>query len=657
MTIKAPGTQRVIVEGVTPQVDHGRYPAKRTVGESVVVGAHVFADGHDTVRAEVRYRRRGSRSWQIAPMTALGNDEWQGKFIVTKEGSWEFFVAAWIDHVVTWHKGILKKIEANLQVSLELAEGAQLAQLMVEHYGKESLSGLTGVIPWFVDNEAYDKALEVILSAEFEDLIYAFPIRNNVSTNDRTLLVAVEPARNLFTTWYEVFPRSTGSEPGAHGTFRDVKKRLPRIAAMGFDVLYLPPIHPIGEVNRKGKNNSVTAEKGEPGSPWAIGSKHGGHKDIHPQLGTLRDFKSLIKACKDLDMDLAMDIAFQCAPDHPYVKKHPEWFKKRPDGSIMYAENPPKKYQDIVPFNFESEKWEELWGELKSIIDYWIDAGIRIFRIDNPHTKPQNFWQWLIAEVNKKHPEVIFLSEAFTRPKVMAGLAKAGFQQSYTYFTWRVSKVEIMEYMEELTNGDSRNYFRPNFWPNTPDILPYHLQHANENTFIARFALAATLSSNYGMYGPVFEHYDNQPLGEKEEYLNSEKYEIRYHDWEQVTRLTEIISIVNHIRKNHPALQTTWNLHFCPIENDNLLAYLKYDESRTDFVLVVVNLDPFNIQTGYLGLPLDILEPKGGLNIKLRNLITGNVSTWTNEWNYVQVDPNQLPFYIYSLEVHESNLN
>ncbi|HYC86199.1 MAG TPA: alpha-amylase family glycosyl hydrolase, partial [Chryseosolibacter sp.] len=456
-----------------------------------------------------------------------------------------------------------------------------------------------------------------------------------------------------FSSWYELFPRSASLD-GKHGTFRDVIKLLPRIHAMGFDVLYLPPIHPIGKINRKGKNNNVRSVAGEPGSPWAIGSDEGGHKAIHRQLGTLQDYKNLIAEAKKYGIDIALDIAFQCAPDHPYVKEHPQWFRQRPDGSIQYAENPPKKYQDIYPFNFETDDWKALWQELKSVITYWIDQGVKIFRVDNPHTKPFLFWEWAIAEVNKEYDDVIFLSEAFTRPKVMASLAKIGFTQSYTYFTWRVSKQEITEYMTELVFSGSRNYFRPNFWPNTPDILPYHLQHQGENIFIIRLALAATLSSNYGMYGPVYEFCENTPVPGKEEYMDSEKYEVRQFDWKKTNRMTDIITLLNKARKANPALQSTWNLQFCFIENPNLIAYLKVTDDLSNIFLVVVNLDAHARQVGFVQLPRQRLKLGEHINVKLHDLVTDEHYTWTQEWNYVELDPYKMPFHLFKLEIHES---
>jgi starch synthase (maltosyl-transferring) len=499
-------------------------------------------------------------------------------------------------------------------------------------------------------------AIAFVLSDEFAKLVHENPLRDNETKYEQEFIVQVEHRKANFSAWYEFFPRSSSLESGKAGNFNDCIKLLPRIAAMGFDVLYFPPIHPIGKINRKGKNNNVKSQPGEPGSPWAIGSDEGGHKAILPALGTLEDFKKLVSDARKLGIDIAMDIAFQCAPDHPYVKDHPDWFKQRPDGSIQYAENPPKKYQDIYPFNFESDDWKNLWEELKSVFIYWIEQGVTIFRIDNPHTKPIPFWQWVIAEVQKVHPDIIFLSEAFTRPKIMASLGKVGFTQSYTYFTWRVSKQEITEYMNELVFGQSRNYFRPNFWPNTPDILPYHLQNQGENIFILRYALAATLSSNYGVYGPPYEFGENNPIEGKEEYYNSEKFEIKHYDWKRTNRLTDIMSLLNKVRKENAALQSTWNLQFCPIENSQIIAYLKATDDLSNIILVVVNLDPNNTQHGYVQLPKAKLKLSDKINVKLHDLITDEQFTWTQEWNYVHLNPHKMPFHLFKVEIHESNM-
>jgi len=643
--------RRVLIEDVQPQVDGGVYPAKRTVGERVDVSANIYADGHDHLRAEVVYRFGESGAWMSVEMKSEMNDKWSASFYVTEKGTYYFFVQAWVDHFDTWFDGIKKKIVANVDVSLELQEGA----IFLRH-AADSYKALQTWAKELGDSKKVRKAINRVMTEEFAEAVHLYPLRKHVARQEGELKVRVEDQGALFSAWYELFPRSSSLKPNTHGTFKDTIKLLPRIAAMNFDVLYLPPIHPIGKANRKGKNNSVTAKVGEPGSPWAIGSDEGGHKSIHPELGTMQDYQQLQKEAKKYNIRMALDLAFQCAPDHPYVAEHPEWFRQRPDGSIQYAENPPKKYQDIYPFNFETESWEELWKELKSVIFFWIEHGVTIFRVDNPHTKPFIFWEWVIGEVNKEYPDIIFLSEAFTRPKVMAALAKLGFTQSYTYFTWRVTKQEIMEYMNELVFGPSRNYFRPNFWPNTPDILPWHLQRQNQNMFIIRFALASTLSSNYGMYGPVFEFCENEPVDGKEEYHNSEKYEIRSYDWRKTNRMTDIITIVNKARKDNPALQTTWNLQFCSVENPNLIAYLKATDDRSNMILVVVNLDPHQRQSGYIQLPLHVLGIKGRINVKLQDLVTSEDYTWTQEWNYVELQPHKMPFHLFKMEVHPSQM-
>lgn len=643
------GQIRVIIENVQPQVDGGLFPAKRTIGERVDVSADIFGDGHDHLRAHLLYRKQGATDWSVQEMHQSYNDAWHGSFTVTEKGYYEFTVIAWVDHFDTWYDGFKKKAAANVDVKTELMEGNLFLQQLSKGNNTELLHAAGRL------EQDYSKAIEYVLSDDFKDLVHRYPLIMHEARYPKVFQVYVEHRKANYSTWYELFPRSASLD-GKHGTFKDVARLLPRVASMGFDVLYLPPIHPIGKMNRKGKNNNVKAEPGEPGSPWAIGSDEGGHKAVHAELGTLEDYKWLIGEAKHQGIDIALDIAFQCAPDHPYVKEHPQWFKQRPDGTIQYAENPPKKYQDIYPFNFETEDWRALWEELKSVITFWIDQGVKIFRVDNPHTKPIPFWQWVIAEVNKEYEDIIFLSEAFTKPKVMASLAKIGYTQGYTYFTWRNNKQELIEYMNELVNGPSRNYFRPNFWPNTPDILPYHLQHQGENIFIIRYALAATLSSNYGMYGPVYEFCENIPMQGKEEYYDSEKYEVKKYDWKKTNRMTDIITIVNKTRKHHEALQSTWNILFCQIENPNLIAYLKATDDLSDIVLVVVTLDPHSRQQGYVQLPKGKLKLGDKINIKLHDVMTDEHYTWTQEWNYVEIDPYKMPFHLFTIEIHESNV-
>ncbi len=646
--INVNGKSRVIIENVQPQVDMGLYPAKRTIGEIVEVTADIFGDGHDHIRAKLKYKKRGAADWSHVEMNHAMNDTWTGSFVVKEKGIYVFTLYAWMDHFDTWYDGFKKKAAAGVDVHLEIQEGVRFLEVLdrgrKDAVLQQAIRHLQG---------DYANAIDYVTAATFGQLVHDYPLVTHETAYDKELEVVVEHKKANFSSWYELFPRSASLE-GKHGTFKDVIKLLPRIEQMGFDVLYLPPIHPIGKINRKGKNNNVKAIEGEPGSPWAIGSDEGGHKSIHRELGTPEDYRRLISEAKKHGIDIALDLAFQCAPDHPYVAEHPEWFKQRPDGSIQYAENPPKKYQDIYPFNFETDQWMELWIELKSVITYWIGEGVRIFRVDNPHTKPIPFWQWAIAEVNKEYDDIIFLAEAFTRPKIMASLGKVGFTQSYTYFTWRVEKHEIIAYMNELVHTASRNYFRPNFWPNTPDILPFHLQHQGENIFIQRLALAATLSSNYGIYGPPYEFYENIPVPGREEYFDSEKYEIKRHDWKKTNRMTDIIALLNDARKNNEALQSTWNIQFCSIENVNLLAYLKATDDLSNIILVVVNLDPHGRQSGFVQLPKWKLKLGDHINVKVKDLITEEQYTWTQEWNYVELDPFKIPFHLFKVELHES---
>jgi len=647
----SPDRARVIIENVQPVVDDGLYPAKRTVGERVDITAAIFTDGHDHIRACILYKKEQNGQWIELPLQHTFNDEWNTSFYVTEKGNYFFTVHAWIDHFETWYDGFKKKAAAKIDVTVELMEGVAFLRRL-----SNSNTELKALAEKLEDQSKYAESVSFVIGERFAKVVEQNPLKEIVTKSEREYQVIAELPKSNFSAWYEFFPRSSALEAGRHGTFRDCQKLLPRIASMGFDVIYFPPIHPIGKINRKGKNNNVKSVEGEPGSPWAVGSDEGGHKSLSPVLGTLEDFKSLVTDAKGLGIDIAMDIAFQCAPDHPYVKEHPEWFILRPDGSIQYAENPPKKYEDIFPFNFECEAWKSLWEELRSVFFYWIDQGIRVFRIDNPHTKPIPFWQWVIAEVHNKDPDIIFLSEAFTRPKIMASLAKVGFTQSYTYFTWRVTKQEIIEYMNELVNTASRNFFRPNFWPTTPDILPYHLHHKNENTFILRFALAATLSSNYGIYGAAYEFCDSIPFQGKEEFDNSEKYEIRHYEWKRTNRMTDIMTLLNKARKDNKALQSTWNIQFCNIENNNILAYLKCTDDLSSIILVVVNLNANGNESGFIQLPKSKLKLADKINVKLHDLITNEHFTWTQEWNYIQINPDKMPFNLFKISIEESNM-
>ncbi len=530
------GQQRIIIENVKPQINCGEFPVKRVVNDEVKVSADVFCDGHDVIRAEVLFKEYGEDEWQSSEMSYDINDRWEGQFNVLKPAIVYYTIWGWIDHFRSWHRDIHKKIEAQVDYASDLLLGARIIEDVKEKQGDiiqpEDLDFLKDVI---LRLQNVDLSLSERATPVFEDTLYnimdKYPVRDFASTYHKSLKVMVERERANFSSWYEVFPRSLGGGDQQHGTFNDLIDFLPYVAEMGFDVLYLPPIHPIGESKRKGKNNSPFAQDGDPGSPWAIGGKQGGHKAIHPQLGTLEDFRNVLRQASEYGIEIAMDMAFQCSPDHPYISEHPQWFRHRPDGSLQYAENPPKKYEDIYPLNFESDDWENLWEELKGVFLYWMDLGVKIFRVDNPHTKSIPFWGWVIDELKTIHPDAIFLAEAFTRPKVKYQLAKQGFTQSYTYFTWRHTKYDITTYCHELTKTSVRDFFRPNFWPNTPDILPEYLQMSQRTGFIQRLVLAATLSSNYGIYGPAFELMENTPVEPgKEEYLNSEKYELK--DWD-----------------------------------------------------------------------------------------------------------------------------
>ena len=647
------GVKRVVIEHVKPELSCGEFPIKRVTGEAVEVSADVFTDGHDEVRAVLLYRSVGRKNWHEQPMTFTGNDHWEASFIPPALGWFEYTIVGWVDHFKTWQKGLRKKFEANQNVQVELLIGADMLEQAAQRANATNAKKLQRWANQLRDNPAEAAAVSLAESDEVTDMMYRFADRSDATFYDKTLRVEVERQRALFSTWYEFFPRSTSQEHGRGGTFKDAERILPRIAEMGFDVIYLPPIHPIGRSFRKGKNNNVVSQPGEPGSPWAIGGEEGGHKAINPELGTLDDFRSLVQKANELGIEVALDFAIQCSPDHPYVKEHPQWFKWRPDGTVQYAENPPKKYQDVLPVNYENPDWENLWKELKSIVDYWIAQGVTIFRVDNPHTKTFRFWQWMIREVRSKRPDIIFLAEAFTRPRIMERLAKIGFNQSYTYFTWRNTSEEIKEYITELTKTDMREYYRPNFWPNTPDILPEVLQQGGESAHLFRVILAGTLSSNYGLYGPVYEFGINTPMVVgKEEYMDSEKYEIKHWDWDQPTRIREIITKLNFIRKENPALQTTWHVHFCDCDNQALVAYAKTDQEQENQLIVAVNLDFNNKQAGWIRVPVEHLNLQPHEPYVVHDLLTGHRYTWREEWNYVELHP-YLPAHILRIEEYE----
>jgi starch synthase (maltosyl-transferring) len=640
---------RVVIANVLPQIKNRNNPAKAAVNEEVLISADIFADGHDELFASVLVKHSTEKKWIEYQMEFQSNDRWAFNFIPGKTGRYQFKIQGWVNHFMTWQNGLIRKFNAQQPLEIEMQIGVQLVEQIIESVSKKDAGILKQWCSALANEERMEKAFKLALNEQVTVFMQKYRGADQVRFYPETLEIDVDRRRAAFSTWYELFPRSASERENMHGTFKDVKKLLPRIAAMGFDVLYLPPIHPIGKVNRKGRNNSLHVTANDPGSPWAIGNENGGHKSIHPELGTIKDFTALIKAANESGIELAMDIAFQCAPDHPYVKQYPQWFKWRPDGTVQYAENPPKRYEDILPFDFETEDWQSLWQELKSIIDFWIKQGIFIFRIDNPHTKPFTFWEWLITSVKKEHPDVLFLAEAFTRPRIMEHLAKIGFTQSYTYFTWRTTKQEIETYLQELTNPEMRSYFRPNFWPNTPDILTSELVRGGENMHIIRLLLAATLCSNYGIYGPVYEFALAKASPGKEEYDNNEKYEIKKWDWNCETRICEIITLVNSIRKENLALQTTWNIQFIETSNEKIICFLKADFKTSNYLIVVINLDPHYTQSAIVKVPVKQLGLLPDASYKVNDLLSEDTYKWQGEQNYVELNPFEMPAHILRL--------
>jgi starch synthase (maltosyl-transferring) len=651
------GRKRVVIEEIQPQVDCGRYPAKRIVGDVVTVTAAVFADGHDHISGQLLYRHSSETGWRSTPLQEHPNDLWSAIFTVDKIGAWFYTIEAWVDHFVTWSADLRKRITAQSpgdsvatqDVALALKTGA----LHLGHAAQRAKNADSKILATAAEELAQlaasgRSAFEYPLSDEIIALTAQHPDLTLATRYRQELQLWVDRERARYSTWYELFPRSASPDPTRHGTFNDVKEMLPGIAAMGFDVLYMPPIHPIGTAFRKGRNNSTTCTPDDPGSPWAIGAEEGGHKAIHAQLGTLSDFDALVAAARDHTIEIALDIAFQCSPDHPWVAEHPDWFVIRPDGSIQYAENPPKKYQDIYPLNFESSDWRGLWEALRDVFIYWIRRDVRIFRVDNPHTKALPFWEWCIAEVHKKYPDVIFLAEAFTRPHVMYSLAKAGFTQSYTYFTWRNSKSELQEYFEEISKPPVTDFFHPNLWPNTPDILHAALQNGSRPAFMQRLILAATLGANYGIYGPAYELCENLPAQQgSEEYLNSEKYEIRQWDRNAGHSLAPLITQVNQIRRDNPALHSDNSLYFHTVDNPSILCYSKSQGNNR--ILVAINLDPTQEQSGWIDLDLKRLAIPHNQNFEIVDLLTGTHYHWHDRSNYVALRPDTMPAHIFRL--------
>jgi starch synthase (maltosyl-transferring) len=635
---------------VTPRVDGGRYPVKRIVGDEVRITCDLVRDGHDAVDGALLYRGPGARDWIRDVLRARENDRYEGSFTTDRIGVWEFAIEAWIDRFASWRLGTQRKLDAGQDVTLELAGGAQILRGSAPRADAAAADLLRRTAD-HLDNRGVPPA-QRLAAATAPDVVAAARAAADRSDATRTdaLRLVVDPLHARFSAWYEMFPRSAG--PGArHGTLRDVIERLPYVAGMGFDVLYLPPVHPIGRAFRKGPNNALEAGPHDVGSPWAIGAPEGGHKAVHPELGTLEDLRALVNKARSLGMEVALDIAFQASPDHPYVKEHPEWFIHRADGSIQYAENPPKKYQDVVPFDFECQAWESLWRELASVFHFWCEQGVRVFRVDNPHTKPIPFWEWCIADVKAAYPEALFLAEAFTRPKVMYALAKCGFTQSYTYFTWRHSKREFIEYVQELTRSPVADFFRPNFWPNTPDILPEHLQFGSRATFVQRLILAATLSSNYGIYGPPFELMERAARPGSEEYADNEKYQLRSWDLGREDSLRDIIALVNRLRRETPALQDNL-VTFHATDDEYLIAYSKRAATGDGSVLVVVNLDAHHTHAGTVLLDLGALGVREDEAFQVHDVLADARYRWQGRRAYVSLDPGVLPASIFVVRRH-----
>jgi starch synthase (maltosyl-transferring) len=645
------GKTRIVIEGVTPEIDGGRFPIKRIVGDQIVIEADIFADGHDVLSSLLLYRKEDDSNWTSTPMKFLVNDRWRGSFAVTELGQYHYTITAWINRFETWQQDMLKKIEAKQDISVDFVIGAQF----IEEASQDATeSDAVNMKKWAAslrsDQIPLSAKKKLLLSERLMATINQYADRRFAVTYPQELVMVVDREKARFSHWYEVFPRSCSTDAGRHGTFKDCETRLPYISEMGFDVLYFPPIHPIGHTSRKGKNNTTTAKKDDPGTPWAIGSEEGGHKAFHPRLGTLADFQRLISKAKEYGIEVALDLAFQCSPDHPYIREHPEWFRWRPDGTVQYAENPPKKYQDIYPLDFQTEHWRELWEELKGVVYFWVEHGIRIFRVDNPHTKPFTFWEWLTSEVKREYPDVLFLAEAFTRPKIMYRLAKLGFSQSYTYFTWRNAKWELDQYFTELTKTEVSEFFRPSLWPNTPDILSDYLRDGGQPAFMIRLILAATLGASYGIYGPAFELCENRRKDTvSEEYLDSEKYEIKHWDIEKPDSLKQFITRVNRIRRENPALQDNLSLHFHPLDNGQLICYSKRTEDRSSVVLVVINLDYRYKQSGWLDLSLEELGLDAECPYQVRDLLADTTYQWCGSRNYVELDPKKIPAHIFQV--------
>jgi len=644
----------ILIEDIQPQVDCGRYPIKREVGDEIEVTADIFRDGHDLLAAVVQFCKTGEETWRESEMVLIDNDRWRGSFTVRENTSYDYRIAAFPDYHRSWVDEVTKKLAAGVDIASELNEGIHIIEEIRGRANDQDLAILDGAIAGAGSAPDQAGSVEALNSGPVLDVIARRRSRKGGTHSEPTLQVTVDRVAARYAAWYSMFPRSAGTDPGRSASFADVEAQLPRIQELGFDVLYFTPIHPISKSKRKGRNNSLLSVEGDPGVPYAIGSDEGGHDAIHPELGTLEDFRRLVDRAAEHGMEIALDVALQGSPEHPWLRDHPEWFFIRPDGTIKFGENPPKKYEDMYPLNFQTDAWESLWNEMLRVILFWVDNGVKTFRVDNPHTKPTVFWEWLIANVRKDHPDVIFLSEAFTRPKVMQALAKAGFAQSYTYFTWRNFKQELREYGEELTQTSVREYMRGNFFTNTHDILPTILQQGGRPAFQFRVVLAATMSSVYGIYSG-YELCENTPVPGKEEYLNSEKYEYKVWDWDRPGNISDYIARLNQIRREHPALHEYENLRFIDTSDDNILAYCKATPDRSDVVLVVVNLDPFHAHETDIWLPLHDWDIEEHGQYRAQELFTNEPFLWTGSHQRLRLDPGYNPAMIFSVHkwVHQ----
>jgi starch synthase (maltosyl-transferring) len=636
-----------VIENLQPLIDGGRYPIKRVAGQDLVVEADIFKDGHDVVAAMLKWRVVRENRWHETPMTHVDNDRWRGVCTLYESATYEYTVEAWANTFRGWQREFAAKVEAGVSVlTAEILEGAAMLEAAAQRAQGSADAARLRELSEKIRTSDSAQINEIAHSGELEVLMATYPDRSAATQYAPSPRVIVDrPAAHL-AAWYEFFPRSAEGRGDRGSTFRDCLPRIDDAKTMGFNVVYFPPIHPIGHTNRKGRNNAITCEPGDPGVPWAIGSEAGGHKAVEPSLGTLEDFDWLQAEVRRRGMEIALDFAINCSPDHPYVKEHPEWFYKRPDGSIKYAENPPKKYEDIFPLNFRCENWPELWAEMVSIVLFWAERGVRIFRVDNPHTKPVAFWEYLVTSVHERYPDVIFLAEAFTKPKMMKALGKAGFTQSYTYFTWRNSKPELTEYLSELTQTEMRDYFRGNLWPNTPDILPFVLQDGGRPAFMIRVTLAATFSTLYGIYSG-YELCENEALPGREEYLDSEKYQFKERDWNAPGNIKEWITRLNQIRKENRALHFYDNLRFYGADNDAILFYGKMTPARDNIILVVVNLDPHRKQHSYVDVPIDQFGSMEGEVYQVHDLLSDARYLWRGRRNYVELDPEIQPAHIF----------